>query len=236
MAEETVRQRDWFAPVMTLATVAVAVWSLYYSGVQAEIARKTFEMTTNEAHAGLQKDLAELQKQLAAGSTDRSLADILGRLADLQAKLADRQKRAAVNGAGALADVQQQMADLQGALAGLKKERDQKDQEIAMLRALAPTTKPSLTSGAFSGTGSLTYALTHNEPLPRDVVLPSGTINLPDPWHLAPTPSLRVEEPSPSGIHGAWQHIWSIFCKYPAPSVYFILAGLMALSKLFGRR
>ena len=98
MPEPAARQRDWFAPVMTLATVLVAVWSLYYSGVQADVARKTFEMNSNAAHASLQKDLADLQKQLASGATDRNLADLLGHLAELQAKLAEEEKRSATRG------------------------------------------------------------------------------------------------------------------------------------------
>ena len=58
MADAEARKRDWLAPLMTLATIAVAVCSLYYSSVQAEVARKTFEMNCHEVHAGLQKDLA----------------------------------------------------------------------------------------------------------------------------------------------------------------------------------
>ena len=49
MAETEARPRDWFAPLMTLATVVVAISSLHYSSVQADISRKTFEMTCNAA-------------------------------------------------------------------------------------------------------------------------------------------------------------------------------------------
>ena len=156
MAETEAKKRDWFAPLMTLATIVVAVCSLYYSSIQADVARKTFEMNFNEAHASLQKDIADLQKQLAAGSTDRNLADLLSRLADLQTKLAEQQRRAAICGGVSLADVQQQMADLQASLARLKKEQDHKDQEIAALRAsLAALPRPRLTSPLLSGTNTV---------------------------------------------------------------------------------
>lgn len=133
MPEPATRQRDWFAPLMTLVTVLEAVWSLYSSGVQADVARKTFEMNCNAAQASLQKDLADLQKQLAAGATDRNLADLLVHLADLQAKLAEKQRRASGE-KGSLADVEQKIADVQQEVARLKKEQEHKDQEIASLR------------------------------------------------------------------------------------------------------
>jgi len=153
MAATEARQRDWFTPLMTLTTVMVAVCSLYYSGVQADVARKTLEMNFNEAHAALQKDIADLQKQLAAGSSDRNLADVLDHLADLQARLAGQQRQAATgSGGGTLADVQQQMAEVQQAVARLKKDQQNKDQEIAFLRASLPGYTPGQIRGVVDRT------------------------------------------------------------------------------------
>jgi uncharacterized membrane-anchored protein YhcB (DUF1043 family) len=229
MGETATRQRDWFAPVMTLATVVVAVWSLYFSGVQADVARKTFEMTWNEAHAGLQKDIADVQKQLATTATDRNLADNLARVADLQAKLAEQQRHASTSGGNLLADVQQRLADLQTSLAHLKKEQDQKDQEIAALRAsLAAASRPRLTSPFLSGTESVPFA-----GLGNDSFVPGSKLHLPG-TNLLPLPAPQVLDAS-DGKQSLFDNIWSLFRKYPGPSIYFALAVVMALSKLFGR-
>lgn len=229
MPEPEARQRDWFAPVMTLVTVGVAVWSLYFNGVQADVARKTFEMNCNAAHAGLQKALAELQKQVAANSTDRNLADLLGHLAELQAKLAEEQRRSS-GGNGSLADVEQKIADVQQEVARLKKEQEQKDQEIASLRdRLAAAQQPRITS-----------PITSTNPFPpisphlKDSLLFSQQFhprNLPLPLD-PPT----VDDSWTGRMKSWWLDLWSLFCKFPGPSIYFGLAALMALSKLFERR
>jgi len=233
MAETEARRRDWFAPLMTLATVVVAGWSLYYSGVQADAARKTFEMTCNEAHAGLQKDIADLQKQLAAGSTDRNLADLLGRLADVQAQLAEQQRRVTISGGGTLADVQQQMAEVQQAVARLKKEQEYKDQEIASLRAsLTTSQKPRLFTLPLTGNNS-----TPLSSLLKDSLLLSSKHGVPGTGNLLLTPAPQTVDDSVSGrVKTTLLDIWSIFYKYPGPSIYFVLAALMALSKLGARK
>lgn len=233
MAEAVTGKRDWFAPLMTLATVVVAVCSLYYSSVQADVARKTFEINCNEVHAGLQKDIADLQKHLAAGSTDRNLADLLNHLADLQLKLAEQQRRAAIAGSSSLADVQQQMGEVQKSLARLKKEQEHKDQEIASLRAsLTAAQKPPVTSPLLSGTGSVPFPLVAKDPF-----LPFSKLNVPRTWNFQPMPALQAKDESfSSRVNANLLDIWSIFCKYPGPSVYFVLAALLALAKLFGRK
>ena len=236
MPETEARRRDWFAPLMTLATVVVAVWSLYYSGVQADVARKTFEMTVNEAHAGLQKDLADLQKQLAAGTTDRNLADLLGRLGDLQGKLAEQQRRSETN--VALSELQQQLAELQTSLARLKKEQDHKDQEIATLRAnLAPSpTRPavssSLSSVLTSGSGTVPHSI-----LSRDYPLYTNKLGTPSTWKFTPSsPPPPADDSFVACVKAALRDIGGIFSKYPGTTIYFALAGLVALSKIFGRK
>ena len=49
----------------------------------------------------------------------------------------------------------------------------------------------------------------------------------------APQP---VDESLTGRAKASFLNIWSIFCKYPGPSLYFALAALMALGKLFGRK
>jgi len=231
MPETTARPRDWFAPLMTLATVVVAVWSLYYSSVQAEVARKTFEMTCNEAHAGLQKDIADLQKQLAAGATDHNLADLLGRVADLQSKLAEQQRHAGISGASSLADVQQQLADLQASLGRLKTEQERKDQEMAALRAsVAAASRPRLTSPLLSGTESVPLAAA----LRDDALLRSSKLGVPGTWNLSRMPTPQALD-SAADKTSLLDSVWATIRKYPTFSVYFTLAALMALGKLFRR-
>jgi hypothetical protein len=233
MAESVARQRDWFAPAMTLVTVVVAVWSLYFSGVQAEVARKTFEVTVNEAHAGLQKEIADLQRQCATAATDPHLADVLGRIADLQTKLAEQQRRAGTAGAGLLADVQQQLAELQRSFAHLKSEQDRKDQEIASLRAsLSAASQPRITAPFLSSTGPAQITSLAQNPFP----LP-GKLGVSGTWNFAAPPiAPAVDDSWQARVKAAFLDLWSIFCKYPGPSFYFVIAALVALSKLFGQK
>ncbi len=231
MADSEKRVPDWFAPSMTLTTVVVAVWSLYYSGVQADLARRTFERTCNESLSALQKDIADLQKHLAAGATDRGLADLLSQLADLQGKLAEQQKRAGTPGGVPLGDFQHQVADLQASLARVKKDQEQKDQEIASLRASLAAQPSQFTSPTLSGTRPFQF------PLPRNDVFPFKKLGAPSGLNFPMQPSLQVKDESlTAGVRTLLADLRSIFGKHPGPCVYFLIAAIAALFKLIGRR
>ena len=124
------------------------------------------------------------------------------------------------------------MADLQASLSRLKKEQDNKDQEIATLRAsLAAAQKPRLTSPLLSAAKSEPFPL-----LDKDPFLPFGKLSIPA-LKVQPLLALEPKDNSFSArVKASWLDIWSIFSKYPGPSVYFVLAALLALSKLFGRK
>lgn len=232
MAEGADRPRDLFNPVMTIVTVVVAVGSLYYSRAQADIARKTLEMSCNEAHAKLQAEVAGMQKRLAEGTSDRNLAELLGRLAEVQGKLAQQQKQQALTGGDeVLATLQQQISDTQQELARLKKGQDEKDREIASLRAsLATATKPLPATAPLTASDLLR---------PRPSILEShirGTHEALGRLHVYP--DLMPDPPEKSLSARVWSilsDIGGLFSKYPGPCLYFGLAVVMALGKIFAR-
>jgi hypothetical protein len=233
MAESDGPRRDYVNSGVTLVTVVVGVWSLYYSGVQAEVARKTLSLTYNEAHAKLQADLAGIQKQLAASAPDQKQREVLGRVADLQTKLAEQQKQfASCRTDEQLADMQQALGEVQQGLARLQKQQEQQDRELASLRMqLAEAKRPPVT----------TTALNSNSAFPRLLTrAPDSLISVEPPrqpfkYHF-PSAS-AVDQPDDSWLGWAKTkllELWSLVCQYPVPSIYFGLALGWTLTRILG--
>jgi len=218
---------------MTIITVVVGIWSLYYAGVQAEVARKTLEMAHNEAHAELQTEIAEVQKCLAAGVPDKDLAAVLGRLAVVQGQLAAQQKRSTAQPA-ALAEVQAKLGEVQQAVAQLKEEQLRKDGEIAALRTrLTEATKPTTTTLAQPAALLKPRLLTRlpEQPFSYGKLGTTGLVPLP----LVTAPAT----PDTSWLGWAlatWRDWLALACKYPVPAGYFAVVAFLALGRLFGSK
>ncbi|MBL8795308.1 MAG: hypothetical protein JNM56_15490 [Planctomycetia bacterium] len=230
MTESAAPRRDYLNATVTLVTVIVGVWSLYYSGVQAEVARKTLSLTCNESQARLQADLAGIQKQLAAGTSHLKQADLLGRIADLQLKLAAEQKRFANERTDEeLAQVQQALGEVQQALAKLQQDQEQKDRELASLRTQVAEAKKPPVATVSALTPPVSRLLTrspeslfaaHPPRVPLQYQVPLTTSEPDDSW-LAWAKAKLLE-------------LWSLCCQHPVPSIYFALALGWAVSRLVG--
>jgi hypothetical protein len=233
MAESDGLRRDYVNSGVTLVTVVVGVWSLYYSGVQAEVARKTLSLTYNEAQAKLQTDLAGIQKQLAASAPDGKQGEVLSRVADLQTKLAEQQKQfASCRTDEQLAGMQQALGQVQHGLARVQQEQEQKDRELASLRVqLAEAKRPPVSTTTLNSTSPFPRLLTRS---------PDSLISIQPPRvpFKAQFPiATAVDQPDETWLGWAKTkllELWSLVCQYPAPSIYFGLALGWTLTRVLG--
>jgi len=241
------KKKDRFGYLVVIVTIAVSLWSLYFSSVQAQIARKSFDLGLSKANADIEKQFAELHTLLADKQKGQDSAGLLERLAQLQTQIAERQaKFADQHDDKEIAGIHQGLGNLEKDLAQLQRDRDAKQKEIESLRgkvarleelrALAPT--------AASGTPSKPTLM---ETLGDRGLIPAGSVFMSPsrlgevrPFALSPGlgSALRsAAEPQPpaetSGIARFFADLWAAFRKSPVPSVYFGIALLIALGKLF---
>jgi hypothetical protein len=135
MADSSQPVKDRFGYVVAAVTTMVAVVSLYYSYVQADVARKGLELAWGEKNARVQRQIADLEKTLAGQPRAGDLAEVLARFAEVQAVLADlQQDTAAGRPDRGRAEWERRLADLQEGLAELRRDQEAKDREIAALR------------------------------------------------------------------------------------------------------
>jgi len=233
MAESDGPRRDYVNYGVTLVTVVVGVWSLYYSGVQAEVARKTLSLTYNEAQAKLQADLAGIQKQLAASAPDKTQSEVLSRVADLQTKLAEQQKQfASCRTDEQLADLQHGLGQVQKALGRVQSVQEQKDRELVSLRAqLAEAKRPPITTTALNSTSPFPRLLTRM-PDSLIAVQPPRKLNQ---FQFPSAPAVDQPDDSWLGwVRSRLLELWSLCCQYPVPSIYFGLALGWTLTRILG--
>src|SRR5204862_2949966 len=83
MAEGERRGKEKLGYLIAIVTIAVSIWSLYYSGVQARLARKGFELQLCTSTGKLEKQITELHELLTSHQKGHDLATFLERLAQL---------------------------------------------------------------------------------------------------------------------------------------------------------
>jgi hypothetical protein len=269
MADGESRGKEKFGYVIAVVTIAVSIWSLYYSGTQARLARKGFELQFCTSTGKLEKQITELHELLTSQQKGHDLASVLERLAQLQNQIAEHQAKLAEQPADRdLAGIHQGLADLQKELAQLQRDRDAKAREIEALRGTVARLEqaqktasgawtaglPSLsqpgasgtvglgtgTSSPISGSSSLSVRMLENLNHPAIDPMPGlgAAALLSKPW-----PPLLTVEPRPETSTSFWGRmvallgdLGEVFKKHPGTSVYFGIALVIGLGKLFGSK
>jgi hypothetical protein len=233
MAESSQPVKDRFGYVVAAVTTLVAVVSLYYSYVQADVARKGLELAWGEKNAKVQRQIADLEKTLAGQPRAGDLAEVLARFAEVQAVLADLQQDTAAAGPDkARAEWEKRLADLQEALAKLRRDQEDKDKEIASLRneiaglkaTQAWSQLPALSQRTFdrSLSGLDRYLNQQAGPVPL-LTPPLGLA-----WNFPPA-APEPEKPS------LWASLWEAVKKNPGTAVFWGIVALGLAVKIFGK-
>jgi hypothetical protein len=268
MAEGENRGKEKFGYVIAVVTIAVSMWSLYYSGVQARLARKGFELQLCTSTGKLEKQIAEVHELLTSQQKGHDLATVLERLAQLQTQIAEHEAQLAEQSSDRdLARIHQGLADLQKELAQVQRDRDGKAREIESLRSrVAQLEQAQKAASAFRTTGvsRLSQPLESGNLVTgsRAAALLAGGSSLPAlPTEKLKNPSLesfpRLDtglmsqprsplltlEPKPESSTSFWGRIMAlladlceVFKKHPGTSIYFGIALVIGLGKLFGNK
>jgi hypothetical protein len=240
--------------LVAAVTIVVSVVSLYFSGVQARLASKGFELSLCSSTANLDKQVAELTKTLADRQKELALGDCLTKLAQLQDAIAERQAQFGLQADRGLVDLQKHVAQVEQEVGHLQQDRDAKAHEAETLRArvaelehppAVASNTPDATHHFVTSTAELLRQRLHPHPKAEPAA--------PAPWPL-PEPARsdwkRMEPPAPNpnllareADRSLWgqgvallNDLWEVIKKHVAVSIYFGLALLFILGKLFGSK
>lgn len=135
MAENESNTKDRFGYLIAVVTIFVSIASLYYSAVQARVARQGFELTLNTGTANLEKQVAELQKKVGDQNKGQAWAEVLEHLSQVQTQIADQHaKFSDQRSEKELTELEKKLAGVQQELVRLQQDRDRKEQEVNSLR------------------------------------------------------------------------------------------------------
>jgi hypothetical protein len=255
MADNGSTKKDKIGYVVAAVTIVVSVTSLYLASVQAQLAAKSFELSLCSSNANLDKQLAELTKSLADRQNDPALAECLNRLSHFQNEVADRQEKFGLSIDRDLAGLQKHFAEVEQEVARLQQDREAKAHEAETLRAritelehaaTVASSAPAPTHHILFGSPSAAELL-RQKLRPHPKAEPPAPLAAPDPlrheWkgpEFAPSAKPMMPTPEPdrslwAQATGLFGDLWEVIKKHVAVSIYFGIALLFILGKLFGR-